>query len=66
MTIRNPAKSVDGDNTDPACDDDDIARWIKFREWIDVKSKLNLTKIGGDTIGVAFANGPQNSKFLTF
>ena len=26
--------------------------WIKFSEWVDIKNKLNVTKIGGATIGI--------------
>ena len=27
------------------------ARWIKFSEWVDIKNKLNLKKIGGTKMG---------------
>ena len=39
---------------------------IKFSQWIDIKNKLNLTKIGGATMGVSPKWAFQNSKFLTF
>ena len=39
------------------------ARWIKFSEWVNIKNKLTLTKIGSSAIG-AFPNGP--SKIQTF
>ena len=32
-------------------------RWIKFSEWVDIKNKLNLTKIGGATMGGLPPNG---------
>ena len=37
-----------------------IAKWIKFSLWVDIKNKLNLTKIGD-----APTWGLQNSKFLS-
>ena len=30
------------------------AKWIKFSEWVEIKNKLNVTKIGGVMIGVSF------------
>ena len=42
------------------------ARWIKFSELVDVKNKLNVTKIGGATMGVFPKLAHQNSHFLTF
>ena len=27
-----------------------LARWIKFLEWVDIKNKLNLTKVGSATM----------------
>ena len=39
------------------------ARWIKFSEWVDIKNKLNLTKIGLPQRELP-PNGP--SKIQTF
>ena len=27
------------------------AKWMKFSEWVDIKNKLNLTKLGGALMG---------------
>ena len=39
-------------------------RWIKFSEWMDIKTKLNLTKTWGATMRFPPPNGP--SKIQTF
>ena len=33
---------------------------------VDIKNRLNVTKIGGATMGVSTKRGLQNSYFLTF
>ena len=40
------------------------AGWIKFSKWVNIKNKLNVTKIGGATMEVSPPNGP--SKVQTF
>ena len=42
------------------------ARWIKFSEWVGIKNKLSVTKIGGAVMGVSPKLALKNSKFLTF
>ena len=38
---------------------------MKFSEWVDVKNKLNVTKIGGATIGVSPQMGSPKFKLFT-
>ena len=38
----------------------------KILEWVDIKNKLNLTKMGGDSMGFPAKSALQNSNFLTF
>ena len=39
---------------------------MKFSEWLDIKNKLNLTKIGGATMGFFLKRALQNLNILTF
>ena len=41
-------------------------RWIKFSKWVDIKNKLNLTKIGSATMVFPSPSGPPNFKLLSF
>ena len=41
-------------------------RWIKFSEWVEIKNKLHLTKIGGTTIRFTPSNGPSKIQTFTF
>ena len=41
-------------------------RWIKFSKWVDLKNKLNQTKIWFATMEVSPKRALQNSNFLTF
>ena len=37
---------------------------MKFSEWVDIKNKLNITKIGDATMGVSPLTGPPNVKLF--
>ena len=38
---------------------------MKFSEWVDIRNKLNLTKIGGATMGVSPQMDPPKFKLFT-
>ena len=40
------------------------ARWIKFSEWVDIKNKFNITKIGRSEMGIFPKRDPPKFKLF--